>query len=112
MFPGGGDEFEDWPVTLWPPTRKVVDPPAAVLVDLSRLIGNPDDTFRRDEVCMRIKSEGLDFRGRVPGQLLAWAQSTYGGWLALVTCEVPTGNGVGKLTMRQWCPARAVRPEP
>lgn len=112
MFPRGGGEFEDWPVTMQPPTRKVVDPPKPVLVDLSRIIVNPDDKFRRDEVALRIKCEGLDFRGQVPGQLLAWAQSTCGGWLALVMCEVPTGNGAGKLTIRQWCPARAVTPDP
>ena len=93
--------FEDWPVTMRPPTRRVVDPPKPVFVDLSRLIVNPDDTFRRDEVTLRIKNEGLDFRGRVPGHLHAWAQSTHGGWLALVTCDVPTGNGAGRLTMRQ-----------
>jgi hypothetical protein len=103
---------EDWPVTMRPPTRKVVDPPKPVVVDLSRFIVNPDDTFRRDEVILRIKNEGLDFRGVVPGHLHAWAQSTHGGWLALVTCDVPTGNGAGRLTMRQWCPARAVTPDP
>ena len=104
--------FEDWPVTMRPPTRRVVDPPKPVFVDLSRLIVNPDDTFRRDEVALRIKHEGLDLRGRVPGHLHAWAQSTHGGWLALVTCDVPTGNGSGRLAMRQWCAARAVTPDP
>ena len=68
--------FEDWPVTMCPPTRRVVDPPMAVFVDLSSLIVNPDDAFRRDEVALRIKHEGLDFRGRVPGYLHAWAPST------------------------------------
>jgi hypothetical protein len=104
--------FENWPVAMSPPTRRLVDPPKSVLVDLSRLIVNPDDTFRRDEVTLRIKMEGLDFRGQVPGYLHAWAQSTQSGWLALVTCDVPTGNGSGKLTMTQWCPATAVTPAP
>jgi hypothetical protein len=45
--------FEDWPVTMCPPTRRVVDPPKPVFVDLSRLIVNTDDTFRRDEVALR-----------------------------------------------------------
>jgi hypothetical protein len=54
--------------------------------------------------------EGLEFRGHVPGHVHAWAQSTHGGWLALVTCDIPTGNGAGSLTMRQWCPAKAVTP--
>lgn len=102
--------FEEWPVAMHPPTRRVVDPPKPVVVDLSLLITNPDDAFRRDEVAMRVKTEGLVFRGQVSGRLHAWAQSAAGGWLALVSCEVPTGNGRGKLAMSQWCPARAVRP--
>lgn len=66
--------FEDWPVAMRPPTRRVVDPPKAVLVDLSRLIVNPDDTFRRNEVTLRIKNEGLDFRGQVRDDLRSrWA---------------------------------------
>jgi hypothetical protein len=102
--------FADWPVTMHPPPRRVVDPPQQVLVDLSRILANPDDAFRRDEVAMRVKAEGLDFRVQVPGHLHAWARSTLGGWLALVTCDVPTGNKEGKLRIRQWCPARAVTP--
>lgn len=104
--------FEEWPVAMCPPTRRVVDPPQPVLVDLSRLIANPDDSFRRDGIALRIKMEGLEFRGQTAGYLHAWAQSTHGGWLALVTCEILTGNGTGKLTMTQWCPARAVTPAP
>ena len=73
--------FEDWPVAMCPPTRRVVDPPKPVLVDLSHLILNPDDTFRRDETALRIKMEGLDFRGQVRGHLHAWAQPpAVGGW--------------------------------
>lgn len=102
--------FEDWPVTMHPPPRSVVDPPQAVLVDLSSLLMNPDDSFRRDEVSLGVKAEGLEFLDQVPGHLHAWARSTRGGWLALVTCEVPTGNKKGRLKIRQWCPARAVTP--
>lgn len=102
--------FEDWPVTMPPAPRRVVTPPRPILVDLSRLIANPDDRFRRDAVAMRIKAEGLCFNAQVPGLLHAWAQSTRGGWLALVTCDVPTGNRAGKLAIRQWCSARAVTP--
>ena len=102
--------FESWPVGMDPPTRQVIEPPRAVLVDLGGLIANPADKFRSDEVSMRIKMEGLDFRGQVSGCLHAWAQSTRGGWLGLVTCTVPTGNGAGSLTMTQWCPANAITP--
>ena len=44
----GGAMFEDWPVTMHPSPRRVVDPPLPVIVDLSCLITNPDDQFRRD----------------------------------------------------------------
>ena len=74
--------FEDWPVTMHPSPRRVVDPPRPVTVDLSLLIANPDDKFRRDAVPMHVKMEGLTFHGRVPGHLHAWARSTAGGWLA------------------------------
>lgn len=104
--------FEDWPVTMQPSPRRLVDPPQAVIVDLSLLINNPDDRFRRDSVPMHIKMEGLEFLAQVPGLLHAWARSTRGGWLALVSCDVPTGNQAGKLAIRQWCPARAVTPHP
>jgi hypothetical protein len=52
--------FEDWPVTLHPPVRTVVDPPQPVLVNLSRILVNPDDAFRSDEVAMGVKTEGLE----------------------------------------------------
>lgn len=48
--------FEDWPVTMDPPPRTVVDPPQPVLVDLSRILDNRDDAFRRDAVSMRVKA--------------------------------------------------------
>lgn len=68
--------FEDWPVTMDPPPRAVVDPPQPVLVDLSRLLDNRDDAFRRDGVSMGVKAEGLEFFDQVPGHLHAWARST------------------------------------
>lgn len=102
--------FEEWPVEMTPPTRRVVEPPIPVLVDLTRILKNPDDRFGRNEVSMRVKAEGLDFCLQVSGYLRAWAQSTQGGWLALVTCDVPTGNGKGKLPITQWCPANSVTP--
>jgi hypothetical protein len=43
--------------------------------DFTGLVGGKT---RRDEVTLRIKNEGLDFRGQVLGHLHAWAQSTHG----------------------------------
>ena len=74
--------FEDWPVTTQPSPRRVVDPPLPVIVDLSRIIDNPDDQFPRDAVPMHVKAEGLEFLAQVPGLLHAWARSTRGGWIA------------------------------
>lgn len=96
-----------------PPTRRVVTPPEPVLVDLSIAFHNPDDRFRRDTVTLRVKAEGLDVTAKpegVAGFLLAWAQTTSGGWWGLVAMELRTGNGKGALPVQQWCPARALRP--
>lgn len=84
-------------------------------MDLSVAFHNPDDRFRRDTVTLRVKAEGLDLAAKpegAAGLLLAWAQSTSGGWWGLVTMELRTGNGKGALPVRQWCPARALRPAP
>lgn len=96
-----------------PPTRMLVDPPLPILVDLSLVLNNPDDRFRPDTVALRIKSEGLDTTARdVPGFLHAWAQSVSAGWLAHISCTVHTGNKKGHLAIRQWCPAKAIKPAP
>lgn len=113
---GRGDSFasvfESWRVEMSPATQRVVEPARPVLVNLNAILGSPDDAFRLDTVELRIKSEGLDvFRDRVPGLLHAWAQTTRGGWLALISCDVKSGNGKGHLPIEQWCPARAVTPD-
>ncbi|BBX87938.1 hypothetical protein MAUB_58110 [Mycolicibacterium aubagnense] len=103
--------FAHWPVEMIPPTRRTIDPPQPVLVDVNQLLGSRDDCFRLDRVSLRVKMEGLAcFNDALPGSLHAWAQTTRGSWLALVTCEIPTGNGKGHLTIHQWCPARLVSP--
>jgi len=104
--------FDSWPVEMRPPTRVVVDPPQPVLVDLTRAIANPDDRFRRDQVAIRVRMEGLDLSCIVHGQLHGWAQSTSGGWLAAVSMTVPTGNRKGHINIQQWCPAASVSPLP
>lgn len=102
--------FEDWPAAAQPSVRRVVEPARPVLVDLSRILVNPGDAFRLDEVAMGVKCEGLDFTGVAPGHLHAWARSARGGWLAFVEFEVMTANRKGKLAFRQWCPAAALTP--
>ncbi|GAA2401571.1 hypothetical protein [Mycolicibacterium llatzerense] len=109
MFEG---VFDDWPVAMQPPTHVLVDPPRPVLVDLTRAIINRDDRFRRDEVAISVRMEGIDLSCVVRGELHGWARSTGGGWLAAVVMTVPTGNRKGHMTIGQWCPAVAVSPLP
>lgn len=105
--------FEDWPIAFTPPTRRVVEPPMPVTIDLACLIDDGAGApFRADSVPMRVKSEGLDLHGRVPGQIHAWARTTRGTWIGLVSCEVRTGNGNGRLGIRQWCSAKAITADP
>ena len=52
--------------------------PQPVLVDLSGLLDNPDDAFRRDQVAMRVKAEGLDFCGQVPGRQWRVSRQSHG----------------------------------
>lgn len=103
--------FEGWVCELVPPTRMMVEPAMPVLVDLSIALNNPDDAFRRDAVAMRVKMEGISTNSEgTLGVLHAWIQTTAGGWWGLVTFDLSTGNGRGRLTMRQWCPARSLKP--
>lgn len=94
-------------------TRRRIDPPRPVLIDVHQLLGSRDDAFRLDTVPMRVKIAGLNvFSDSTPGLLHAWAQTTRRAWLAQVSFEVPTGNGRAQLSVCQWCPARAVKPLP
>ena len=105
--------FEEWLCLGDPPTRRVVDPPIAVVVNVSTVMDNPDDKFRSDNVSMRVKMEGISTNCEVTrGLLHAWVQSTRGGWWGLMSFELATGNGKGRLAMRQWCPARSFRRAP
>ncbi|MGW4719916.1 hypothetical protein [Nocardia sp. NPDC004260] len=101
--------FEYWTGELASPLRQVVDPPTPVLVDLGAAIPT-HGPFRKDAVSMRVKAEGLDVAGAVPGLLYAWARATDGTWLGLVAFAIPTGNRKGRVEARQWCPAGALSP--
>lgn len=94
-------------------TRRRVDPPRPVLVDVNLLLGSRDDAFRLDTVSFRVKLAGLNiFTDNTPGLLHAWAQTSRKSWLAQVSFEIPTGDGKAKLSVCQWCPARAIKPIP
>lgn len=92
-------------------TRRRVDPPRPVLIDVNMLFGSRDDAFRLDTVPLSVKTSGLNvFTDSTSGLLHAWAQTTRRAWLAQVSFEVLTGDGKAVLSVCQWCPARAVTP--
>lgn len=94
-------------------TRRRIEPPRPVLIDVNMLFGSRDDAFRLDTVPLSVKTSGLNvFTDATPGLLHAWAQTTRRSWLAQVEFEVATGDGRATLSVCQWCPARAVKPLP
>ncbi|CAM4486774.1 hypothetical protein NONI108955_34275 [Nocardia ninae] len=99
--------FEYWSDDFSASLRRVIDPPAPVLVDLSIAI-TPQGPFRRDAVSMRIKRAGLDCTSTVPGLLYAWAQCIDGSWIGLVGFAIPAANRQGRIETRQWTVARAL----
>lgn len=88
------------------PSYHVIDPPRRVIIDLGRLIMAPKDFG--GNVSLRVRSGGLSLTGTTPGLLHAWARTSTGGWLALVSCAVTTGNRQGRVQVQQWCSEQAV----
>jgi len=81
-----------------------------------RLTSNSAPSCRADphatrSTILRIRAACLDLTGTTTGQLLAWVRLTDATWIALVDFTATTGNRRGHLPMRQWVPARAVRPK-
>ncbi|WP_405140418.1 hypothetical protein [Nocardia sp. NBC_01388] len=104
--------FEYWSDGFTAAQRRVVDPPAPVLIDLSVALAT-NGPFRRDAVSLRIKAGALDLTHTVPGLLYAWAQCTDSSWLGLVGFVIPTANRQGRIETRQWTSARALsKPDP
>ena len=101
--------FPSWPVEFDPPPYRVVEP-TPVLVHVATAISQPA-AHPASAVALRIRAEGLALDVHVPGTLSAWARTTGGSWICLVSFAIPTGNGRGQLdVVDQWCPAAAVRP--
>ncbi|NMM83105.1 hypothetical protein B2J88_01760 [Rhodococcus sp. SRB_17] len=86
-----------------------VDPPRTVSVNLSAAIPQ-DPGSRADKLPLRVKAGGLHLDGETPGLLHAWARTTSGGWLCLLTFTISTANGLGHIDVQQWCPASAATP--
>ena len=103
--------FDAWPTTFEPPTRRIVDPPKSVHVNIALAIGRSGGGRFRDTTALKVRAEGLAMDTIVEGTLFAWARTSVGDWLASVTFSIPTGNKMGRLDLdRQWCPADAITP--
>ncbi|MGW5520026.1 hypothetical protein [Nocardia africana] len=100
--------FEEWPDSMQPSLRRVVDPPRPVMVDLNLAIPTRQASFGRNKLPLRVKAGGLKLSEPVEGWLYAWARVTNGEWIAFVTFEMVTGNGRGRVKAAQWCPAAAL----
>lgn len=101
--------FETWPTQFDPPPHRTVDPPTPVLIRLSEAIARAPAKLGAGTP-LRIRSEGLDLDQTIPGKLHAWARVNTGEWLALLTFQVKTGNGMGYLDIQQWCPSSSITP--
>lgn len=102
--------FDRWPDQFSPSQRRVVDPPRPVIVDVASAIPTRPLQFGFRGVLMRIRMGGLRLDYRTPGMLHAWAQVYDGSWLGLCTFTLETGNGIGQLPVKQWCPGHAIAP--
>ncbi len=100
------DPLESWPDTMG--IGRVADPPLAVIVDVGSLFPLGPGQFHNQ--ALRITKGGLALTGYATGELLAWARSTSGAWIALVRFVVEPANERGQVPMLQWMPSASIRP--
>jgi len=100
------------PLASWPDNMgngRVVDPPLAVIVDLASLF--PLGPGLSNTQPLKITKDGLSLTGYATGELLAWARSSSGAWIACVRfVVVEPVNKHGQVPMMQWMPAASIRP--
>jgi len=100
-----------YPLEGWPDNMgngRVVEPPLAVIVDLASLF--PVGPGLPNTQALKITKGGLSLTGYATGELLAWARSSSGAWIACVRFAVEPVNKRGLLPMMQWMPATSIRP--
>ncbi len=103
--------YENWPVTFEPPTRRIVEPPKPVLVNVALTIAGFGAAAFRDDTPLKVRAEGLVMDVKVQGLLHAWAKNTRAQWMCCLSFRIPMGNDKGFLQVdRQWCPAEAAVP--
>ena len=99
------------PLAAWPDTMgygRIVDPPLPVIVNLASLF--PHGPGHPDTQPAKIAEGGLHLAGYATGELLAWAHSSGGAWIACVRFVVQPVNKHGQVPLLQWVPAASVRP--
>ncbi|OZC83499.1 hypothetical protein CH282_15915 [Rhodococcus sp. 06-418-1B] len=103
--------YENWPTSFEPPTRRLVDPPQPVLINVAQTIAQSAASSFRDDTPLKVRAEGLSMDLKVQGYLHAWAKTSRGQWICCLSYRIPTGNDKGFLQVdRQWCPADAATP--
>jgi hypothetical protein len=86
---------------------RIIDPPLPVIVDLAALFP-PGPTVPGP--VPTVNEGGLSLAGYAPGELLAWARSSSGAWVACVRFVVQPEDKQGQIPMLQWMPASSIRP--
>lgn len=92
----------------WWNTRRTPPTPIPVWIDLVHAL--PPRRMRMSQVPLRVRSAGIDNSATVPGELLAWHQTTTGDWWALTRFTATNRTEKAHLDLTQLVPARSVRP--
>uniref|UniRef100_UPI003F49594B hypothetical protein n=1 Tax=Saccharothrix espanaensis TaxID=103731 RepID=UPI003F49594B len=87
---------------------RVATPVTPVWVDLAvvhaPLTGTTATTGRT-----AARGPGVEFQGQVPGELHAWARTTGGTWLGLVSYHAPTPHVLRTVPVRHYVPRHALQ---
>lgn len=103
--------FETWNARLEPLPYIEKDPPQPVMIHFGASFPRRPAKIGPGGIPLRVRVEGLNADTPVPGTLHAWLRLNTGEWLCLLQFRLPTGNGLGYLDMRQWCPADIAIPQ-
>ncbi|MGY2033122.1 hypothetical protein [Nocardia gipuzkoensis] len=100
------------------PTTRALQPPRHVLVDPRRVwVPSARKLDRLNPVTLGEKAAALNLRlGEqwIPARAYRWARLGMGTeptWYLEIEVELRTNNGLTEITLRQWVPWDAVRPE-
>lgn len=92
----------------WWGTRREVDPPLPVWVELARVF--PASRVTSADVPLRVRASGIDTTLTVAGEITSWHQTLTGDWWAQTRFEVANRAERARMLVSQLVPAAAVRP--